>query len=54
MELQAFGEEGTDFDGLDGRLVEQLVGWLDGWLGQRLVVGLGEVLWSWRVGGGEG
>ena len=44
--LLAFDVGGMDFGGLDGLLVLRLV--------LRLVGGLGEVLWLWRVGGGEG
>ena len=57
VELLAFGEEGMDFGGsgglLDGQLVGLLVGLLVGQLVLRLVGGLGEVVWLWRVGGGE-
>ena len=46
VELLAFGEGGMNFDGLAELLV--------GRLALRLVGGLGEVVWLWRVVGGEG
>ena len=46
VELLAFGEGGMNFDGLAELLV--------GRLALRLVGGLGEVVWLWRVGVGEG
>ena len=47
VELLAFREEGVYFGGLDGGLEEAE-------LAQRLVGGLGEAIWLWRVGGEAG
>ena len=55
VELLAFREEGMDPGGWDGGLVGWLVGRLEeAELAQRLVGGLGEAIWLWRVGGEAG